>query len=539
MKISGNLIDIFKRSVYPAEIFIEEGMINSIRRISKSFEGFVMPGLIDSHIHIESSMVTPGSFAVAAVSRGTTGTVSDPHEIANVLGIDGVKFMINDSKKVPFRFWFGAPSCVPATSFESSGAVIDHMGVKELLSMPEIKYLAEMMNFPGVINGDPEVMKKIEMAIKSGKPVDGHAPGLTGESLIKYVSAGISTDHECSRLDEAKEKISLGMKILIREGSAARNLKDLGELINTNPEMVMLCSDDLHPETLAERHINKIVASLISDGFDMYNVIRSCTLNPVIHYGLEAGLLQPGQPADFIIVDDYRKMNVIETWINGQKVFDRGSVNFEYLNAETANNFRCTEIKEEDIRTEGKGKKIRVIQAFDGDLFTKEIFIDSGSGMKCLPDPDNDILKIIVKDRYGNSAPSVGFIKGFGLKEGAFASSVAHDSHNIISVGASDSEIVNAVNEVVRIKGGLAVSHGNTVRSLKLNIAGIMSDLPLRDVAERYIAVSSMVKSMGCKLSEPFMTLSFMALLVIPELKLSDRGLFDGNKFCHVPLYVD
>jgi len=539
MKISGNLIDIFERNIYPSEIFIEDGRIKSIKRISTSCDEFIMPGLIDSHIHIESSMVTPGSFAVAAVSRGTTGAVSDPHEIANILGTDGVKFMINDSKKVPFRFWFGAPSCVPATSFESSGAVIDHMGVKDLLSMPEIKFLAEVMNFPGVINGDPEVMKKIEVAIKSGKPVDGHAPGLTGVSLRKYVSAGISTDHECSKLEEAKEKISLGMKILIREGSAAKNLKALEELINTDPEMVMLCSDDLHPETLVERHINKIVASLISDGFDMYNVIRSCTLNPVKHYGLEAGLMQPGQPADFIIVDDYRKMNVIETWINGQKVFDRGSVNFEYMKAGTANNFRCSEIKEEDIQPAGNGSKIRIIQAFDGDLFTKEIFIDSGSGMKRLPDPDNDILKIIVKDRYSNSAPAVGFIKGFGLKEGAFASSVAHDSHNIISVGASDGEILNAVNEVVRIKGGLAVSHGNTLRSLKLNIAGIMSDLPLRDVAEKYMAMSSMVRSMGCELSEPFMTLSFMALLVIPELKLSDRGLFDGNKFCHVPLYVD
>jgi adenine deaminase len=539
MKVIGNLIDIHSREIYPAEIYFEGGIIRNIVRVSSAGNEFILPGLIDSHIHIESSMVTPGSFAVAAVSRGTTGVVSDPHEIANVMGIGGVKFMIEDSKKVPLKFWFGAPSCVPATSFESAGAVINSDGIKELLDMPEIKYLAEMMNFPGVIYDDPEVIRKLGIARSAGKPVDGHAPGLTGENLKKYISSGISTDHECSSLAEAEEKISLGMKILIREGSAAKNLSALRQLIKTNPEMVMLCSDDLHPEMLLKRHINKIVADLISDGFDIFDVIRSCTVNPAFHYGLDAGLIQTGQPADFIIVDDYMKMNVIETWINGRKVYDRGSVTFEYSRTEPLNRFDCSELTADDIRINRTGNKMRVIQAFDGELLTRETIIESGPEKYTVADTGNDILKLVVKDRYGDLPPAVGFIKGFGLKKGAIAASVAHDSHNIISVGTSDDEIVEAVNTIIKMKGGLAASQGKSVKSLKLNIAGIMSDLPLNLVAAEYKSLSGFVKSMGSTLSEPFMTLSFMALLVIPELKLSDKGLFDGIKFCHVPLFVE
>jgi adenine deaminase len=538
MMISGTLIDVHKRDLYPAEIYFDEGIIKDIVRVSSAGSGFILPGLIDSHIHIESSMVTPGSFAIAAVSRGTTGVVSDPHEIANVMGIEGVKFMVEDSKKVPLRFWFGAPSCVPATSFESAGAVIDHNGIRELLLMPEIKYLAELMNFPGVIYNDPEVHRKLEIARLMGKPVDGHAPGLSGEKLRKYISSGISTDHECSSLEEAEEKISMGMKILIREGSAAKNLNTLKQLVGTNPEMIMLCSDDLHPDMLLNRHINKIVADLISDGFDIFDVIRSCTVNPVLHYGLDAGLLQPGQSADFIIVDDYTRMNVIETWIKGRKVYDRGTVSFKYHRAYPVNRFNCSELTTDDINIIRKGDHIRVIQAFNGELLTKEIIAESTPGKYSGSDTGKDILKLVVKDRYRDLPPAMGFIKGFGLKKGAFAASVAHDSHNIISVGTSDDEIVEAINAIVRMKGGLAVSIDKSVKTLELNIAGIMSDLPLNEVAAEYESLSEMVKSMGSSLSEPFMTLSFMALLVIPELKLSDKGLFDGNKFCHVPLFV-
>lgn len=539
MKITGQLIDIHKRQIYPALISIKGELIESIQEIESAPQQYILPGLTDAHIHIESSMVTPGSFAKAAVSRGTTAVVSDPHEIANVLGVPGVIYMINDSSKVPLKFFFGAPSCVPATKFESSGATIDSDAVALLMAMPEVKYLAEMMNYPGVIYNDSEVIKKIQAAIEKNKPVDGHAPGLSGDSLRKYVSAGITTDHECTTLNEAKEKIALGMKVLIREGSAARNLDELKWLLKTDPEMVMICSDDLHPEMLAGRHINALVAKLLSEGFDLYDVIRSCTLNPALHYGLNTGLLKPGDPADFIMVDDYRKMHVVETWINGNKVYDKNRVLFEYDGADPVNNFKCSEIKQEDIWTRAEGSKMRVIEAFDGNLLTKEIIVNVKKGSMVAPFIEEDILKIVVKDRYYDMPPAVGFIRGFRLKKGALASSVAHDSHNIICTGTNDRDIVNAVNEVVRLGGGLSAADGNNIESLPLPVAGIMSDQPVERVASEYEALSEKVKAYGCKLAAPFMTLSFMALLVIPEVKLSDRGLFDGKNFHHVPLFFD
>jgi adenine deaminase len=446
--------------------------------------------------------------------------------------------MIEDSKKVPLKFYFGAPSCVPATGFEKNGATISRNDIKLMMKLPEIKFLSEMMNYPGVINLDQEVMGKIETAKIEGKPIDGHAPGLTGDALMKYVSAGISTDHECSTIEEAREKIGLGMKILIREGSAARNMESLMPLFKTNADMLMLCSDDLHPEMLVKGHINKLVTRLITEGYDIFDVIRSCTINPVLHYNLESGLLKPGDPADIIVVDDYHTMNILETWIDGVKVFGNGLVNFEYEIAVPVNNFNSTSIKAGDISVQANGDKIRVIQAFDKELLTKEITVESIAGEFIHSDTGEDILKIVVKDRYSDSPPSVGFIKGFGLKHGALASSVAHDSHNIICVGVSDEDIVTAINEIVNLKGGLAVSDKGDVSSLQLKIAGIMSDRSCESVASEYESLSGRVQKMGCELSAPFMTLSFMALLVIPELKISDSGLFDGKNFCHVPLFV-
>jgi adenine deaminase len=539
MKVKGMLVDVHERNIYPALIHIENGLISSVERTTEKADIFILPGLIDSHIHIESSMITPGAFARIAVGHGTTGVVSDPHEIANVMGISGVNFMISDADKVPVNFWFGAPSCVPATSFESCGASIDHNGIEELLARKEIKYLSEMMNFPGVIYSDKEVLEKIRIAKKYLKPVDGHAPGLTGEMLKKYVSAGISTDHECSSMNEALEKISYGMKILIREGSAARNLDALKDLIISNPEMVMLCSDDLHPEMLVKRHINKLIAKLITEGYDLFDVIRSCTVNPILHYGLDSGLLKAGQSADFILVDSLGKMNVLETWIKGKKVFDRGTVLFGYEGGALINKFNCKEIKTDDLIVHRAGEKMNVIEAFDGELLTKKIIAETGTGKNVVTDTDADILKIIVKDRYAGFAPAIGFIKGFGLKQGAFASSVAHDSHNIICVGTNDEDIVFVVNEVVRMKGGLSVSSGGKLASLKLGIGGIMSDQSGEVVAAGYEALNQTVRKMGCPLSAPFMTLSFMALLVIPELKIGDRGLFDVEKFIPAPLFVD
>ena len=539
MKVSGKLVDIHTGDIYPACISIKDGKIENIEKVNSAPNVFIMPGLIDSHIHIESSMVTPGAFAMAAVKHGTCGVVSDPHEIANVLGIKGVEFMINDAKKVPLNFFFGAPSCVPATIYESNGANLDHTEVRRLLKMHEIKYLSEMMNFPGVIHDDTEVIKKLNYAKELGKPIDGHAPGLTGKSLQKYIKAGISTDHECSSLKEAREKISLGMKILIREGSAAKNLNSLKALFNTNPDMVMLCSDDLHPEMLQKRHINKLIAGLIADRFNEFDVIRSATVNPSEHYTLDAGLLRPGDSADFIVVDSLDKMNVQETWIRGKKVFSNGKVLFKYQEGRPINKFNCSKVNESDIKVKNKYSDLRIIVAEEGELVTAEIHGSSGGSEYVTPDIGSDVLKIVVKDRYKDFPPSVGFIKGFGLKQGAFASSIAHDSHNIISVGTNDRDIVNSINEIVRMKGGLAVSSGKTRESLKLNIGGIMTTRSVDEIAHDYDKLNLLVNSFGSKMKAPFMTLSFMALLVIPDLKIGDQGLFDVKKFEQVSLFVE
>jgi len=539
MEIKGKLVDILTREIYPAVIEISDGKIQKITRTDHLEDCYILPGLIDSHIHIESSMLNPGSFARAAVSRGTTAVVSDPHEIANVLGVQGIDYMTDDALRVPLRFYFGVPSCVPATSFESSGAVIDAESVRELLKRPDVRYLAEMMNFPGVVYGDTEVWKKINYAAEAGKPVDGHAPGLSGDALKKYVSAGISTDHECTTIEEAREKISLGMKILIREGSAARNLDALKELFRTDPEHIMLCSDDLHPEMLVKGHIERLIAILISEGYDIFDVIRSCTLNPSLHYGVAAGLPEAGSPADLILVDDLRSMTVRQTWIDGRKVYDNGEVLFEYTGSEPINNFKSSKIKKDDINIRSEAAKLRIIEAYDGDLTTGESIIPVTKGEEMVPDIGSDILKIVVKDRYRDLSPATAFIRGFGLTGGAFASSVAHDSHNIICIGTNDDDIVDAINMVIERKGGLAVAENKNIDFLPLPIAGIMSDEPAEKIAADYERLSELVRSQGCTMSAPFMTLSFMALLVIPRLKLSDRGLFDVGRFGYTDLFFD
>jgi len=539
MIIESNLIDIHNSEIYPARLTIIEKKIQIIERLNKPADGFLIPGLIDSHIHIESSMVTPSSFAEQAVSRGTTSVVSDPHEIANVLGIDGVSFMMKNAEIVPLKFWFGAPSCVPATKFESTGGIIDQSDIEELLSNEKIKFLAEMMNFPGVINDDTEVHNKLKAALKAGKPIDGHAPGLTGNDLKKYVESGITTDHECTSLREALEKIELGMKILIREGSAARNLSELKSLISTHPDMVMLCSDDLHPETLMGGHIDRLIIELLKEGFDLFKVIRSCTLNPVKHYSLDAGLLRAGDPADFVVLSNYMNMDILETWIDGEKVFEKGRTLFTYSSSNVVNNFKSSVITEDQLKVKNEGNRIRVIGVSDGSLLTKELIFNSGKEEFVESDNLNDILKIVVKDRYNDAPPAIAFVKGFGLKTGAFASSVAHDSHNIICVGTNDKDIVSAINGIVGTKGGLSVSDNNSVDLLPLPFAGLMSDMPVKNVAAEYERLTSKVRSMGSNLLAPFMTLSFMALLVIPQLKLSDKGLFDSGKFNFVPLFKE
>ena len=539
MKISGYIIDLFKKEIYKGCIKIKENIIEDVLIENNSEERYIVAGLIDSHIHIESSMLVPSRFAEAAVKHGTVAVVCDPHEIANVLGSDGVEFMIDNGRKVPLKFFFGAPSCVPATNFEESGAKIGIRELRKLLAKDEVKYLSEMMNFPGVINDDREVIRKIKVAKEMNKPVDGHAPGLRGEKLEKYIRAGISTDHESISLEEAREKIERGMKIQIREGSAARSLDSMHYLLAENPEKLMLCSDDLHPEMLEKGHINLLVKRLLALGYDIFDILSIAIVNPVEHYGLDAGMLRKGDKADFIVIDNPAEFNVEETWIEGKKVYDGKNVSFESPVVRPVNNFNSGIINGNDIAVRQKKGKVRVIDAVDGELVTgtyEWTIPGAGSMLKC--DTGKDILKIVVKDRYKDSDPAVAFIRGFGLKSGAFASSVAHDSHNIIAVGADDLSLCTAINRIVDMKGGLVVCNLEDCSEIQLEVGGIMSDVPCGTMAEKYKKLTDIVQDMGCKLKSPFMTLSFMALLVIPELKISDKGLFDVNKFEFVGLYI-
>ena len=540
-KITGKIIDVKNQKIFNAEVFINGSKIQKINQVSEEFSNYIIPGLIDAHVHIESSMLIPSRFAYFAVKNGVVAVVTDPHEIANVLGIKGIDFMIEDSKKVPVKFYFGASSCVPATSFETSGAVLGVEEIKKLLYRDDIYFLSEMMNFPGVIYKDPQVWAKINCAKKIGKPIDGHAPGLRGDDLKKYVEAGISTDHEAYTYEEAEEKIKLGMKIQIREGSAAKNFEALYKLIDNYPDSVMLCTDDSHPDDLAKGYINKLVKKALDKGLDLFNVLRAATLNPIEHYNLDVGLLQEGDPADFIVIDSLENFEILQTYVNGTLVYDKGKVLFDLPELpEPPNKFVADYITPLDISVAKKTNKINVIQAIEGELITKKLVVELNDNNEFVyPNIDDDILKIVVINRYVSSEPSIGFIKGFELKKGAIASSVAHDSHNIIAIGTSDDEIVKVVNHLIDLKGGLVVSDGEKILSLPLEVAGLMSstDNPL-DVAKKYEELNEFSKTLGTKMRAPFMTLSFMALLVIPELKIGDKGLFDVSKFDFVDLFV-
>ena len=531
-RISGNIVDVIAGRIFKGTIIIENGKISSVEDNNNVPDHFILPGLIDAHIHIESSMLIPSEFARIAVAHGTVATVSDPHEIANVLGIEGVRFMIGNGKKVPFKFYFGAPSCVPATPFETSGASIGIRELEELLLSDDIYYLSEMMNFPGVVWGDPLVLQKLALAKKYNKPVDGHAPGLTGEDAGKYIAGGITTDHECFTIQEAIDKLKHGMKILIREGSAAKNFESLIPLVGEYADEVMFCSDDKHPDDLVRGHINEQIKRAIELGYDPLKVIRCCSLNPVRHYNLDVGLLQKGDPADFIVVDELRTFNVLSVFINGSKVAENGKSMIRSVNETPMNNFHSNYIREEDIRASAAGNPVKVIKAMDGQLITEELIANAKiESDNFISDTENDILKIVVKDRYTDSSPSVGFVTGFGLKKGAIGSSVAHDSHNIIAVGADDKSITEAINLIISSKGGISYVDGEEKKVLELPFAGLMSGEDGYYVASRYEIIHNKAIQMGSKLRAPFMTLSFMALLVIPEIKLSDKGLFDVKNF--------
>ena len=538
IEIKGNVVDVQKKKIFPGIIKIENGKITDITKVDIEFKNYIIPGFVDSHVHIESSMLTPSEFARIAAIHGTVAVVTDPHEIANVLGIEGVYYMIDNASKVPFKFYFGAPSCVPASTFETSGAVLDSKDIGKLLENDKIKFLAEMMNYPGVINKDKEVMEKINLAKKYSKPIDGHAPGLSGEGLRKYVKCGISTDHECFTLEEGREKIKLGMKVLIREGTGARNFDDLQPLIEENVDSCMLCSDDKHPNDLVKGHINLIVKRAIKNGIDPMKVLRVASLNPIVHYNLDVGLLRVDDPADFIVVDDLNKLNILKTYINGIEVARNGKSLISSIKPEIKNNFNINLKKPSDFIIKSKEKEINVIVAIDGQLITEREtvspFVSNGN---IVSNVDRDILKISVINRYKNAIPSVGFIKKFGLKDGAIASSIAHDSHNIISVGVSDEYICKAVNLLIENKGGLCAVGNDKKTVLPLPIAGIISNRKYDWVAERYEEIEKNAKKLGATLQAPFMTLSFMALPVIPKLKITDKGLFDSENFKFINLF--
>ena len=540
MNVKGNIVDILNKRIFKGEVCVEDGQISAIREVNHEVENYILPGFVDAHIHIESSMVVPSEFAKIAVLHGTVATVSDPHEIANVLGVQGVDFMIENGKKVPLKFNFGAPSCVPATSFESAGAVINADDIKLMMENPDINYLAEMMNYPGVLFDDEEVLQKIEHAKNNNKPIDGHAPGLRGDDVTKYIAAGISTDHECFRYDEALEKLQKGMKILIREGSAAKNFEALIDLLPEHYNNMMFCSDDKHPDDLLLGHINQLCERAVAKGMDVFKVLQAACVNPVKHYNLEVGLLQVGDPADFILVDNLKEFNVLETYINGELVAKNGKSFVKSVPFEVLNNFNTDIKKVADFRLASSSKKIRVIEALDGELVTNQIAADSlivdGN---LVSNTATDVLKMTVVNRYKNETPSIAFIKNFGIKEGAIASSVGHDSHNIIAIGVSDEAICKAVNLIIENKGGVCAVTKTTEKVVALPVAGIMSDQPAEIIGNAYAALDAMAKEMGSTLRAPYMSLSFMALLVIPSLKLSDKGLFDGNTFKFTSLEIE
>lgn len=538
-EIQGNLVDIYQKRVYPAKIKVIEGRIAEIEELQDNQLHYILPGFIDAHVHIESSMLLPSEFAREAVKHGTIATVSDPHEIANVCGLEGIRFMIDNGRKTPFHFYFGAPSCVPATSLETSGSTLLAEDIENILAWDDIYYLAEMMNFPGVLSQDAEVMAKLQAAKKRGKVIDGHAPGLRAEAARQYFGVGISTDHECFDLEEAMEKAALGVKILIREGSAARNFAHLLPLLKVFPQQVMFCSDDKHPDDLLQGHMNLLVQKAVHLGYDLFDVLAACTRNPHEHYGLKCGMLRQGDPADFIRVNNLNDFTILETFLGGQKVFDGKNVHIPRIVEKAINNFKAVPILAADLQVVRKGDYLRVIEAIDGELITRSLKIKlSADSPFVQSDPLQDVLKIVVVNRYAPSPPAIGFIKNFGLKTGAMASTIAHDSHNIIAVGACDEALLAAINHTIDHQGGICVADAGKLTFLPLPVAGLMALEPASEVALAYQQLDKAARQLGCTLQAPFMSLAFMSLLVIPELKLSDKGLFDGNSFTFASLFA-
>lgn len=539
-ELSANIVDVFAQRIYFARLVVRDGRIDEFHDLEGERPGqnYLLPGFIDAHVHIESSMLVPTEFARLAVVHGTVATVSDPHEIANVLGADGVWYMVDNAARSPMKFQFGAPSCVPATAFDKAGGVIDSDGVARLLDDGRINYLSEMMNFPGVLHDDPEVLAKIAAAKEREKPVDGHCPGLRGEALAKYIAAGISTDHESRAYDEGLEKLERGMKLLIREGSAAKDFEALHSLINRFSEHCMFCSDDKHPDELVHGHINQLVVRGLERGLDLFQLLRVACVNPALHYRLDVGLLRPGDSADFIEAENLRTLNIRRVFINGAVVAENGKSLLPRFEPVVINNFDTPRRSAAEFRISAQPGKLQIMEAIDGQLVTNRLSISPRvEHGEVVSDAGRDLLKMVLCDRYGGGKPAVAFVKNFGLKRGAIASSVSHDSHNIIAVGVTDDELAAAVNAVIDARGGISVAAGGQTDTLPLPIAGLMSAGEGHQVAADYSSLDHLAKDLGSPLSAPFMTLSFMALTVIPELKLGPEGLFDVGKFSYVPLF--
>jgi adenine deaminase len=539
MKISGNIVDVLQGRIFGGTITVEDRRIAEVTETRSHYGKFIIPGFVDSHFHVESTMLVPSEVGRLAVAHGTVAMVCDPHEIGNVLGTEGVGYMIEEGRLSPLKFYFGAPSCVPATIFETSGANIGVREVEDLLRMREVLFLSEVMDYPGVLSGNPSIMAKIAAAKRLGKKIDGHAPGLHGEDARRYIEAGISTDHECTTLDEAVGKLRYGMKILIREGSAAKNLHDLLHLMGWYPDFCMFCSDDLHPGDLIAGHINRLAREALRHGTDIMSVLRCACVNPVQHYGLDVGLLQKEDRADFLVVDNLEELNILETYIDGNMIARDGRPLLDFSKPPTINRFNALQKSPESFALKGQGSAMQVIAAIDGQVVTEHLIVKPlvRSGF-LVPDPSRDILKIAVVNRYQDVPPAIGFVRGFGMKTGALASSVAHDSHNIVAVGVEDEALCMAVNAVIECGGGISVARNDRCDILPLPVAGLMSDRTGPEVADEYARIEDLAKHLGSHLHSPFMTLSFMALLVIPKLKLSDKGLFDGEKFQFTDLIV-
>jgi adenine deaminase len=535
---TGNIVDVHNRTIFPGAIHVKDGKITKIEKVSPPegktlFDHYISPGFVDGHVHIESSMLIPSEFARLASIQGTVATVSDPHEIANVVGIDGVRFMIENGRKTPLKFYFGCPSCVPATEFETSGARLGPKECEELLSMPEVKYLAEMMDFPGVLCKKPEVMEKLAIAKRFGKPVDGHAPGITGEKAKQYIDAGIHTDHECYKIEEAEEKLNWGMKVIIREGSAAKNFEVLHPLIDNYPKQLMFCADDKHPNELIEGHMNTICKRAVAYGHDLFNVLQIACINPIEHYKLEVGQLREGDPADFVILEDLKNFKVKATFVNGEKIAEDGKTFIKSVTEVPLNNFKCSPKTPADFKVPAKTTKIHLMEAYDGSLLTghttTEVKIIDGHHES---DPTNDIIKIACVNRYMDAPVTTAFIKGFGLKAGAIACSIAHDSHNIMVAGVEDEVICKAVNKIIEMKGGVClIKPDGDIITLPLPFGGLMSGEDGFSIAAKYDVLEKEARLVCTTMQAPFMTMAFMALLVIPQIKISDKGLFDGENF--------